>query len=237
MASRWSRGPTRRSASAMAQVIVEEGISTMQTFLLEQTDFPLLVRSRYTALPASRRTSKQGGEENLFYVFDNAVTGEIREVDKKSRSHIEAFEPALAGELRGRHARRGASKVRDGLRVASANTLRDYTPEVDGGESPARRPAKQCAGSRPAHRPRQGGHPDPATIELLQVLPRRGDAARPDPGASRLCGQIGKKGSGINGFPSMNGSPASRRRSSRRGSSHPKLALCSCWPLGWHRRS
>ena len=40
-------------------------------------------------------------------------------------------------------------------------------------------------------------------IELLQVLPRPRDGARPDPGASRCAARFGKKGSGVNGFPAM----------------------------------
>ena len=178
---------------AMAQVIVEEELYDVR-FLLEQTDFPLLVRSD-THRFLRKADLEQGGEEDRFYVFDKR-SGTIREADAKSLA-MEGFEPELAGEHQV-ETRAGSVKVATVFERLRKH-LADYTPEtterITGAKaSRVRDLAWRIARARAATFLPQSSfskYYHGLEMQRVQIL------------VLTLCGQIGKKGSGINGFPAM----------------------------------
>ena len=178
---------------AMAQVIVEEDLHDA-AFLLEQTDFPLLVRDDTNRF-LRKADFEEGGEEDRFYVFDER-SGAIREANAKSLA-IEEFEPALEGEYE-------VDTLGGRVKVATVferfrKHLADYTPEaterITGAKaSRVRDLARRIARARAATFLPQSNfskYYHGVEMQRAQIL------------VLTLCGQIGKKGSGINGFPSM----------------------------------
>jgi anaerobic selenocysteine-containing dehydrogenase len=178
----------------MAQVIVEEGLYDAR-FLAEQTDMPLLVRGD-TRRFLRESDLEAGGADDVFYLFDRA-SGEVREAPRRSLA-LGEIDPALEGNY--------PVRARDGqeLRITTVfeelrRRLADYSPEateeITG--SPAtsvRELAREIAGARAATFIPQSGfskYYHGLEMERAQIL------------VLTLCGQIGRKGSGINGFPSM----------------------------------
>jgi DMSO reductase family type II enzyme molybdopterin subunit len=178
---------------AMAQVIVEEGLYDAP-FLLEQTDLPLLVRTD-TDRFLRKADLEEGGEEDRFYIFDKR-SGTIREADARSLA-IEGFEPALTGEYEvdTRSGRVELATVFERLQ----KRLADYTPEaaerITGAKaSRVRDLARRIARAKAATFLSQASfskYYHGLEMERAQIL------------VLTLCGQIGRKGSGISGFPSM----------------------------------
>jgi DMSO reductase family type II enzyme molybdopterin subunit len=178
---------------AMAQVIVEEGLYDAP-FLLEQTDFPLLVRTD-TQRFLRKADLEEGGAEDRFYVFDKR-SGTIREADTKSLA-IEGFEPELTGEYEvdTRAGRVKVETVFERLRKQLAGSTPEATEPLTGAKaSRVRALARRIARSRAATFISQASfskYYHGLEMERVQIL------------VFTLCGQIGKKGSGISGFPAL----------------------------------
>jgi len=178
---------------AMAQVIVEEELYDA-SFLLEQTDFPLLVRAD-TQRFLRKADLEEGGEEDRFYVFDER-SGAIRETNGKSLA-IDGFEPALEGEYEvdTRSGRVKVATVFERFRKHLASYTPEATERITGtNASRVRDLARRIARARAATFLPQASfskYYHGVEMQRAQIL------------VLTLCGQIGKKGSGINGFPSM----------------------------------
>ncbi|MBW2233234.1 MAG: molybdopterin-dependent oxidoreductase, partial [Deltaproteobacteria bacterium] len=176
---------------SICQVMVEEGLHD-QAFIREQTDLPLLVR-RDTRLFLRQSDLEEGGSDDVFYFFD-PVAREIREVSQATLA-LEGIEPALEGEF--------AVATRDGEIIVEPvfaglkRQLADYTPEratkISG--TPAsliRRLARKIGRAGAATILTQSNFSKfyhGIEMERVQIL------------VLALAGQIGKKGSGITGFP------------------------------------
>ncbi len=177
---------------AMSQVMIEEGIYN-ESFIKEQTDLPILVRSdtkRY--LRAS--DMQDGGAEDQFYFYDLA-TKKIREVSKSTLA-LEEADPALEGEYKVTTAA-GEEVVVTPAFVRLRKQLKDYTPEkaskitgtaADVIRGLARRIAKAKAACMICQT-NFSKYYHGMEMERVQYL------------VLTLAGQIGKKGSGIVGFP------------------------------------
>jgi DMSO reductase family type II enzyme molybdopterin subunit len=176
---------------SMAHVIVEEGLHD-ESFIIEQTDLPFLVR-KDTRRFLRARDLEDGGGDDVFFVYDRARE-KIQEAPKRNLS-LNGIQPALNGEFE--------VKGREGpLRVTPAfallrERLAEYGPEVTAkiaGTSArtirdlARRIAKAKAATM-LTQSNSGKFYHGVEIERAQIL------------VFALCGQIGKKGSGITGFP------------------------------------
>jgi DMSO reductase family type II enzyme molybdopterin subunit len=184
---------------AMAQVIVEEGLYDAR-FLREQSDVPLLV-NQATGRLLRQRDLEKGGADDIFYVFDRA-RGEVREAPRKSLG-LGELDPALEGEHRVStlSGEVPATTVFELLR----RQLSDYRPEaveeITGAgagliRSLARRLGKAKAATMVAASS-FGKNYHGLEMERAQIL------------VFTLCGQIGKKGSGITGFPALHAAGAS----------------------------
>ncbi len=183
---------------SMAQVIVEEGLHNVP-FITEQTDMPLLVHEA-TGRFLRQSDLEKGGEDDVFYVFDRAA-GEIREAPKKSLK-LEGLDLALEGE----HV---VATLEGEARVTTVfelfkKQLEDYRPEdaekITGTRagmirSLARKIAKAKAATMIAASS-FGKNYHGLEMERAQIL------------VLTLCGQIGKKGSGITGFPALHSAGA-----------------------------
>ncbi|MBW2232645.1 MAG: molybdopterin-dependent oxidoreductase [Deltaproteobacteria bacterium] len=179
---------------AMAQVIIAEGIYDA-AFLREQSDMPLLVRSD-TRRFLREADLERGGAEDVFY-FHDAASGELRRSDKRSLA-LDGAEPALEGSRRVKTLE-GEVDVRPVFELLREQVAA-YTPEaaerITG--TPAKQVralARQMASAKAATLITQsnfGKFYHGSSMERAQIL------------VFTLCGQFGKKGSGVNGFPAMN---------------------------------
>jgi DMSO reductase family type II enzyme molybdopterin subunit len=179
---------------AMAQVILEEEIHDA-AFLREQSDMPLLVRgdTRRFLRPADL---ERGGADDGFYFYDEA-SGELRPADERSLA-LEGTEPALRGRWRV-PTLDGEVEVRPVFELLREQVA-EYTPEA--AERITGTPAKQVrALARHMARAKAatlitqsnfGKFYHGVSMERAQIL------------VFALCGQFGKKGSGVNGFPALN---------------------------------
>jgi len=178
---------------AMARLIIEEEIYNAE-FVREQTDLPLLVD------PATQRFLRgsdlaEGGADDEFYFFDLA-SKKIQPVSKKTLA-LEGKQPALEGEfeVETRNGRVTVSPVFALLR----KHLQPYTPEAAAkitGTPPKliRSMARKIAKARSATILTQSNFSKfyhGMEMERAQFL------------VMALCGQFGKKGSGLNGFPML----------------------------------
>jgi DMSO reductase family type II enzyme molybdopterin subunit len=178
---------------AMAHVIVEEGLYARE-FIREQTDLPLLVRMDDHRF-LRRADLEAGGEDDRFYVFDTAAA-EIREVDSKTLA-LGDVEPALEGEFRVA-TRSGEVRVRPVFELLREQ-LRAYAPEamaqVTGASAERTRAlARRIARAKAATIITNSNFSKfyhGLEMERVQIL------------VLTICGQIGKKGAGMNGFPAM----------------------------------
>jgi DMSO reductase family type II enzyme molybdopterin subunit len=178
---------------SLAEVMIREGIYDAH-FVKEQTDLPLLV-CRETKRFLRTSDLKAGGEEDAFYVWDQAKDS-IREVSKESLS-LEGFDPAIEGEFE-------VETLEGVMKVVPAFVLLKeqaawYAPEAAQkitGVSPELvvKLARRIAGAKSATVITQanfGKFYHGMEMERVQFL------------VFALAGQFGKKGSGINGFPMM----------------------------------
>jgi len=181
-------------ALGMAQVIIEEQLYAAD-FLREQSDMPLLVRSD-TQRFLRQADLEQGGADDAFY-FHDAATGELRQADKRTLA-LAGAAPALEGSWR-INTLEGEVEVRPVFELLRKQVA-GYTPEAV--ERITGTPAKQVqalarhmASAKAATLITQsnfGKFYHGVSMERAQIL------------VFTLCGQFGKKGSGVNGFPAMN---------------------------------
>jgi DMSO reductase family type II enzyme molybdopterin subunit len=176
---------------SMAHVIVEEGLHD-ERFIAEQTDLPLLVRSD-TGCFLRASDLEEGGDEGDFHLFDRASQS-IRKAPRRSLG-LDGLEPALEGEFTVK-TREGEIKVTP-VFARLRQRLAEYPPEVGSritGVTPRaiRDLARGIAGARAATILSQSNFSKfyhGVEMERVQIL------------VLALCGQIGRKGSGITGFP------------------------------------
>ncbi|MBW2397158.1 MAG: molybdopterin-dependent oxidoreductase, partial [Deltaproteobacteria bacterium] len=176
---------------SICQVMVEEGLHD-QAFIREQTDLPLLVR-KDTRLFLRQSDLEEGGADDIFYFFDSTA-GEIREVSQATLA-LEGVEPALEGEFE--VATRDGEITVEPVFAGLKRQLADYTPEqaakISG--TPAsliRSLARKIGRARAATILTQSNFSKfyhGIEMERVQIL------------VLAMAGQIGKKGSGISGFP------------------------------------
>jgi DMSO reductase family type II enzyme molybdopterin subunit len=199
---------------SIASVLVEEGLHD-EAFIREQTDLPLLVR-RDTQLFLRQSDLEDGGDEEIFYVFDRA-SGGIREVDQGTLA-LGDVDPALEGEFE--------VATRDGTAVVTPvferlrEQLAAYTPEAAAkitgtGAETIRELARRIGRARAATILTQSNFSKfyhGLEMERVQIL------------VLTLCGHVGKKGSGITGFPFMHIAGADALMLAP-GSLPPKLGL------------
>jgi DMSO reductase family type II enzyme molybdopterin subunit len=183
---------------SMAQVIVEEGLYDTR-FIIEQTDMPLLVHEP-TGRFLRQSDLENAGDDDVFYVFDRGRGG-IREAPKKSLE-LGDGDPTLEGEHR--VAMLGGEVVVTTVFELLRKQLAKYPPEaaekitgIHAGliRSLARRIAKAKAATMIAASS-FGKNYHGLEMERAQFL------------VFTLCGQIGRKGSGITGFPALHASGA-----------------------------
>ncbi|MBQ75844.1 MAG: hypothetical protein CMQ20_12595 [Gammaproteobacteria bacterium] len=178
----------------MSQVIISEGLYD-KSFIQEQTDLPLLLRSDNGKF-LSEADLKEDGREYIFYMFDEA-TGEMVEAPHKTLL-LEDINPALEGSWN-QETLDGSVEVRPVFAILKEILDRDFTPE---------KASEAC-----------GVHAD-----VIQMMARKFAKANGVCQASAtygvgkyyhgnlmqrgmyytwvLCGHIGHKGTGIN---AMNG--------------------------------
>ncbi|MCP5067090.1 MAG: molybdopterin-dependent oxidoreductase [bacterium] len=179
---------------AMAHVIVEEKLYDAD-FIREQSDLPLLVRSD-TRRFLRQADLERGGADDVFYYHDGP-SGDLVEAGKRSLS-LEGAEPALEQGL--------TVTTLDGevevqpVFALLREQLADYSPEaaeqITGmSAKQVRLLARRFARARAATLITQSNFSKfyhGIEMERAQIL------------VFTLCGQFGKKGSGVNGFPAMN---------------------------------
>jgi DMSO reductase family type II enzyme molybdopterin subunit len=176
----------------LAHVIVGEGLHD-ERFIAEQTDLPLLIR-KDTRRFLRTRDLEEGGAEDVFYFFDRA-SSEIREAPRRSLD-LEGLEPALEGEYRVTLGSGEEVTVTPAFALLRER-LSEYTPEVAGritGTDPdtIRDLARRIGRAKAATILTQSNFSKfyhGLEMERAQIL------------VLALCGQIGKKGSGMNAFP------------------------------------
>jgi DMSO reductase family type II enzyme molybdopterin subunit len=176
---------------ALAHVIVEEDLLDRR-FVAEQTDLPLLVRTDTRRFLRASDLARDG-DEAVFHVFDR-TSGEIRAAAKRSLA-LDGVEPALEGEytvetaegevtvtpvfeLLRRRLREYPPDVAEKITGTSAGTIRDLARQIASAQAATF--LTQTSFSKFYHG---------LEMERAQIL------------VLTLCGQIGKKGSGITGFP------------------------------------
>jgi DMSO reductase family type II enzyme molybdopterin subunit len=186
---------------SLAQVILEEGLH-QESFIREQTDLPLLVRSD-NQLFLRESDLREGGSEEIFYVFDES-SQQIQPMSNTTLA-LEGLTPALEGEftvetLGGKVA---VSPVFAMLRKQVNSEYRPEQTAATTGVHPddVRKLARQIGKARAAVCVTQSSfskYYHAIEMERCQIL------------VLTLCGQIGKKGSGITGFPALSpdGGPA-----------------------------
>jgi len=176
---------------SLAHVMTEEGLCD-ERFIAEQTDLALLVR-RDTRRFLRKRDLEGGDEEETFYVFDRATAG-TRGVPGKSLALAEV-DPALEGEFQVT-TKEGVVTVTPVFSLLRER-LSEYSPEVASeitGVAPGviRSLAREIATAKAATCLTQSNFSKfyhGLEMERAQIL------------VLALAGQIGKKGSGISGFP------------------------------------
>jgi DMSO reductase family type II enzyme molybdopterin subunit len=178
-------------ALAISQVVVAEKLYDAR-FLKEQTDMALLVRSD-DRLFLREADLEDGGAPDVFQAFDLA-TSSVSPVPRESLS-LGALDPALEGEFEV-ETKSGKVKVRPVFEVLKER-LRDYTPEKASaicGTHPEviRRLARDIAKAKAVTGVTQSNFSKfyhGMEMERAQFL------------VFALCGQFGKKGSGLQAFP------------------------------------
>ncbi len=176
---------------ALAQVIIEEQLYDA-AFVAEQTDLPLLVR-KDTRHFLRGRDLREGGADDTFYVYDLAAKA-VAEVSKTSLA-LEGVQPALEGEFTVRTIQ-GEVTVTPVFALLREH-LQQYTPEAAApitGTAPEeiRRLAREIGKAKAATILTQSNFSKfyhGLEMERVQIL------------VLALCGQFGKKGSGLNAFP------------------------------------
>ncbi len=175
---------------SLAHVIVEEGLYDAP-FIAEQTDLPLLVRADTRRFLRARDLRK--GDDETFCFFDRSKK-QIRAVSKKSLA-LDGVDPALEGEFRVTTTD-GEVTVTPVFALLRAR-LSAYAPEATAkitGVAPSavRRLGREIAAAKAATFLSQANFSKfyhGLDMERAQIL------------VLALAGQIGKKGSGITGFP------------------------------------
>ncbi len=176
---------------SMAQVIVSEGLHDA-AFVREQTDLPLLVR-KDTRRFLRHADMEEGGASDGFYVYDLAAKGVA--AAPKTTLALDGIDPALEGEYVVR-TRQGEVTVTTVFALLRAR-LEEYRPEAAAaitGVAPdvIRSLARRFARSPAAMIMTQSNFAKfyhGMEMERAQIL------------VAALCGQFGKKGSGMNAFP------------------------------------
>ncbi len=178
---------------AMAQVMIEEGIYDRQ-FVTEQTDLPLLIRSDTRHFLRESDLERRGADD-IFYLYDRNKKAIVRA--SQDSLALDGLEPALEGEF---HVTTlsGEVTVRPVFALLRQH-LAQYTPEQarkSTGTHPdtVREFARALAGAKAATCITQsnfGKFYHGMEMERAQFL------------VFALAGQMGKKGSGINGFPNI----------------------------------
>lgn len=176
---------------SLARVIVDEELYDAR-FIREQTDLPLLVR-RDTRRLLRESELRQGGDAEAFYVFDRAAN-RVREAPRTTLA-LGDIDPALEGEFR-------VTTSRGDITVTTVfallrERLSEYAPEATAkttGVAPGvvRDLAREIARAKAATFLTQANfskYYHGLEMERAQIL------------VLALTGQIGKKGSGITGFP------------------------------------
>lgn len=178
-------------ALSLAHVIVEEKLYD-EAFVAEQTDLPLLVRTD-TRKFLRESDVTEGGEEDVFYVYDLAARA-ARPAPKKSL-RLEGRKPALEGEFTVRTLA-GEIKVTP-VFARLREKLREYAPETASritgtGPNQLRDLAREIAAAKSVTILTQSNfskYYHGLEMERAQAL------------VLTLCGHIGKKGSGLSAFP------------------------------------
>ncbi len=181
-------------ALSMVQVILSEGLH-QEAFIKEQTDLPFLVRTD-NDLFLRGSDMEDGGEEDIFYVFDEA-TGEVQPMSNRTLA-LEELKPALEGEFKV-ETKDGTVPVTTVFTMLRKQVNADYTPEQTAaitGVHPdnVKQLARQIANAKAAVCVTQSSfskYYHAIEMERCQIL------------VMTICGQIGKKGSGITGFPAI----------------------------------
>ena len=175
----------------LAHVIVEENLFDKE-YVEEQTDFPFLVRKDNRQF-LRESDLKEGGESDVFYVYD--LTRQAVQPAPKNTLRLEALKPALEGEFKVRTLSGEVTVVP--VFSLLRERLREYTPEnasaITGTEPGLlRRLAREIAKAKSVTILTQSNfskYYHGLEMERAQAL------------VVALCGHIGKKGSGISGFP------------------------------------
>ncbi len=181
-------------ALSMAQVIIEEGLQ-QNSFIKEQTDLPLLVRTDDQHYLRQSDIEKDGSDD-VFYVFDE-TTRQILPAPGKTLN-LATLAPALEGSF-SVMTLKGAVTVTTVFAKLRKQLNAEYRPEqtvAKTGVQPAtvRLLARQIARAKAALCVTQSTfskYYHGMEMERCQIL------------VLTLCGQIGKKGSGITGFPAL----------------------------------
>ncbi|KYC28953.1 hypothetical protein ACY05_03655 [Sterolibacterium denitrificans] len=180
---------------SLAQVIIEEKLH-QPDFIREQTDLPLLVREDNQQY-LRQRDLKKDGREDVFYVWDEK-TRSLRQAPQKSLA-LGKLRPALEGRYQ--------VTLPDGRKVFVQTVFSRLRQQLDSrwkpeqtaattGVAPAtvRRLARMIGKARAAIYLTQSTfskYYHGIEMERCQIL------------VLTLCGHIGKKGSGITGFPAV----------------------------------
>lgn len=182
-------------ALSMAQVVVSENLHRVD-FIREQTDLPLLVREDNRHYLRQSDIEK-GGRDDVFYVWDE-ITQSLQPAPAKSLA-LGELKPALEGNYNVRL--RGAKPVtvRPVFALQREQLDARWTPEQTAkttGVSPkvVRRLARMLANARAAMCVTQSvfsKYYHGIEMERCQIL------------LFSLCGQMGRKGSGVTGFPAL----------------------------------
>jgi DMSO reductase family type II enzyme molybdopterin subunit len=179
---------------SMVQVILEEGLHQAD-FIREQTDLPLLVRSD-NELFLRGSDLEDGGDDDVFHVFDEAE-GRVRAMPNDTLA-LESLSPALEGEFEVETVD-GTVRVTTVFELLRRQVDDRFRPEqttATTGVHPddVRRLARDIANAKAAVVVTQSTfskYYHGMEMERCQIL------------VLTLCGQIGKKGSGITGFPAI----------------------------------
>jgi DMSO reductase family type II enzyme molybdopterin subunit len=198
---------------ALSNVIVSEGLHD-EAFIKEQTDLPLLVR-KDTRQFLRQADLEEGGNQDTFYLFDRA-SGEIQEAPYRSLN-LGGMDPVLDGEYRVQTLS-GEVAVTPVFALLRKR-LAEYTPEAAGkitGTDPGliRELGRMIGQARAVTVPTQSNFSKfyhGVEMERVQFL------------VLALCGQFGKKGSGISAFPWL--FLASEALSVASGALSPKMGL------------
>ncbi len=178
---------------AMSQVIVSEKLYKA-SFLKEQTDLPFLVRSD-TRLFLREADLKDGGADDVFYVYDNA--SKSIKAAPKDTLRLGRLEPALEGEFEA-DTRAGKVKVRPVFELLKER-LEEYAPE---------KATKHC-GTNPemirslARQIAKAKAVTTVTTSNISKYYHGLEMERAQILVLALCGHFGSRGSGHQAFPFM----------------------------------